>query len=120
MQVYGNNVAPGGGYGGDIKTPLPSRTFREKPKTPESPTKLRFPSDIPANKVRYGTSRKGVKLGPRPDGWVNPLAADSSKLEEAVVRYLEGETVINISKDLGISRQTIYKHFRIRGVATKK
>lgn len=116
MQIYGNNVVSGGGYGGDIKTPLPTRTLRDKPKAPPSPTTLRFSSDIPADKVRSSPSRKGIPLGPRPDNWVNPFATDSKKVEQIIEMYEEGHSSSSIAEEIGCSKTTVINQLRKHGV----
>lgn len=117
MQIIGHHVAAGGGYGGDIKTPLPTTKLRERRPTPPSPTRLRFPSDIPGDLVRERPSgRKGVPLGPRPDDWVNPLAMDSEKVEQIIEMYEEGYSASDIGYEIGCSKPTVLRYLRKHGV----
>lgn len=116
MQMYGQKMTSGGGYGGDHKTPLPTLVFREKPPAPPSPTRLRFPSDVPANKVRFNGSVPGRRVSPRDHTWVSPLAIDQERINLMVKMYENGSTLVQISEKLGCSRATVAKYLDDQGV----
>ena len=114
MKVHGNHITAGGGYGGDHSTALPRLQFRERPPTPPSPTRLRFPSEIPADAVRpekrKGSSRKGLVYGPRPDDWENPLTLDSKKVGEIVSLYESGMSISKVAEKTGHAKSTVLRH----------
>lgn len=116
MQTYGNTMAAGGGYGGDHKTPLPTLKFREKPTPPPSPTALRFPSDVPADKVRFNGSVKGRTVSPRPDDWMNPMAASQASIKKMIEMYEAGHSGVVIANATGYSRTTVMRHLKNQGV----
>lgn len=124
MKIYGNDVTAGGGFGGDHTTPLPHLVFREKPPTPVSPTALRFPSDIPGDKVVYDPRgsrpyRQGVKLRPRSSTWSNPTAISQEKVDTIVRLYEGGMTMHDIAAKLGCARATVRKYLDDNGVAIR-
>lgn len=59
---------------------------------------------------------KGMKYGPRPDDWDNPLMLDASAREKIVSLYKSGMSAPNVAKEVGAAKSTVLRHLRAADV----